>query len=556
MVIHKKKRVICTTIMLVLTTFIGMAANVNATGLPPVAEAGGPYFGYECDPAMDFDGSLSYDPEGIPLMFSWNIDGTWSEYTYGPEYDYTYFDDFSGVISLNVTDGDLEDIDTADVVILNKPPYLDSMYGPTAPVSIDEEVTIYVSFFDGAPDPRIGPASTDTFIATFDWGDDTPDNQIDLGVYEFSVNDSHIYTTEGFYNVTITIVDDDGGVLTASWYILVNYEDIPQLFAGPDHTLDEGSLLTSYGLFCMPEEGGDFSVSVDYGDESEPIPLSLEYISLEHRYLENGSYNLVVTVDKDGVLYISDEALITVLNVPPMINWMLGPPDVPIKIGDSIDLLAMFSDVGILDNQTALIDWGDEQTTMLEFGYNELGRYDVSESHIYASAGVYKITLTVTDDDGGSDSASLSYYVVVYDPNDGFVTGGGWIIAPPGSYPADPDLTGKATFGFVSKYKKGKTYPEGNTEFQFHAAGMNFHSHTYDWLIVAGSRAMYKGSGTINGEGNYTFLLTCLDGKKSGDADTFRIKIWYEDDNGDDVIVFDNGNDTPLEAGQITIHKA
>ena len=67
---------------------------------------------------------------------------------------------------------------------------------------------------------------------------------------------------------------------------------------------------------------------------------------------------------------------------------------------------------------------------------------------------------------------------------------------------------------------------------------------------------MYKGSGTINGEGNYTFMLTCLDGKNSGDVDTFRIKIWYEDDNGDDVIVFDNGNDTPLEAGQITIHKA
>jgi PKD repeat protein len=555
MLIQHKKRVICTGIMLVLTAFVAMATNVNATGQPPVAEAGGPYFGYECDPAINFDGSLSYDPEGVPLRYSWNINGTWSEYSYGPEYDYTYFDDFSGTIHLNVSDGDLENVDTADVVILNKPPYLDSIYGPTTPVTIDEEITIEVYFFDGAPDPRIGPSSTDTYIATFDWGDGSPDDPINLGVSEFFVSDSHIYTTEGFYNITITIVDDDGGVLTANWYVWVSGEDVPALFAGPDRIIEEGAFLTSYGFFSMPDEAGDFTVSVDYGDGSDPEPSSLDYINLIHQYLENGSYSLVVTVDKDGVLYTSDDALITVLNVPPMINWMLGPPDVPIQIGSSIDLLSMFSDVGILDDQIALINWGDEQTTMLEFDHNELGRYDVSESHTYANAGVYKITLTVTDDDGGSDSASLSYYVVVYEPNVGFVTGGGWIIAPPGSYPADPSLTGKATFGFVSKYKKGQSSPEGNTEFQFHVASLNFHSQSYEWLVVAGPLAMYKGTGTINGEGNYGFLLTARDGQiqGGGGVDTFRIKIW--DKNNDDLTVFDNNGDTTLGGGQITIHK-
>jgi hypothetical protein len=158
---------------------------------------------------------------------------------------------------------------------------------------------------------------------------------------------------------------------------------------------------------------------------------------------------------------------------------------------------------------------------------------------------------------------SLEYYVVVYDPDSGFVTGGGWITSPEGAYPADPTLTGKATFGFVSKYKKGQSIPTGNTEFQLHMAGLNFHSHTYEWLVIAGPKAMYKGTGTINGEGNYGFMLTGIDGQINGGGgvDKFRIKIWDKDQS--DLIVYDNnmglpdgGNPTTvLGGGQITIHK-
>ena len=57
--------------------------------------------------------------------------------------------------------------------------------------------------------------------------------------------------------------------------------------------------------------------------------------------------------------------------------------------------------------------------------------------------------------------------MVAYDPSAGFVTGGGTIASPPGAYSADPALTGKAAFGFVSKYKKGATVPSGENEFHF-----------------------------------------------------------------------------------------
>lgn len=90
----------------------------------------------------------------------------------------------------------------------------------------------------------------------------------------------------------------------------------------------------------------------------------------------------------------------------------------------------------------------------------------------------------MTDDDLGLDESAFQF-VVVYEPQGRFVTGGGWIDSPPEACTANPSLAGKATFGFVSKYKKGATTPSGQTEFQFKAADLNFHSTSYQWLMVS-----------------------------------------------------------------------
>ncbi|MGD2178946.1 MAG: hypothetical protein PVG71_14125, partial [Anaerolineae bacterium] len=177
--------------------------------------------------------------------------------------------------------------------------------------------------------------------------------------------------------------------------------------------------------------------------------------------------------------------------------------------------------------------------------------------------------------DGGYGSSEYRY-VVAYDPDGGFVTGGGWIDSPPGAYTADESLTGKASFGFVSKYKRGAQVPTGVTQFQFQVADLNFHSESYDWLVIAGARAQYKGVGTINGEGQYKFKLTGVDADindhDSIAVDRFRIKIWWEvepEGDGEAVehVVYDNGLDaddypddpttgtTEIGGGSIVIHK-
>lgn len=121
----------------------------------------------------------------------------------------------------------------------------------------------------------------------------------------------------------------------------------------------------------------------------------------------------------------------------------------------------------------------------------------------------------------------------------------------PGSEPV-----GRASFGFVSRYKKGAEVPTGNTQFTFKAGDLNFHSTSYDWLVVnqGGSNAQFKGTGTINGQvspagDDYRFMVWAGD----GDPDTFRIKIYYES-GGAEHVVYDNGTDQPIEGGQIVVH--
>tara|TARA_R100001369_G_scaffold21881_4_gene39791 strand:- start:40031 stop:43435 length:3405 start_codon:yes stop_codon:yes gene_type:complete len=172
------------------------------------------------------------------------------------------------------------------------------------------------------------------------------------------------------------------------------------------------------------------------------------------------------------------------------------------------------------------------------------------------TVGVLKVTATA-----GIGCSISTAYIPVYDASGSFVTGGGWIMSPAGAYKADITLTGKANFGFVSKYKKGSSQVEGNTEFQFKAGNLNFKSmlHESGSLVISGNKATYRGDGTINGVPGFKFTLVALDGDfNSGTApDQFRIKIW-----GASGIIYDNGLgaddnsdvSTALGGGSIVIH--
>jgi len=190
--------------------------------------------------------------------------------------------------------------------------------------------------------------------------------------------------------------------------------------------------------------------------------------------LDGSSTTIIqVQVIDDGGLTTTAQTTVDVLNAAPTVGEVTAPID-PVRVNNALNTSVDFTDPGLLDTHTAVWDWGDASTSagaIIETN----GSGSVTGNHAYASAGVYTIKVTVTDDDNDSGESTFQF-VVIYDPDGGFVTGGGWINSPAGAYIADPSLTGKATFGFVSKYQKGANVPTGNTEFLFKVADLNFKS--------------------------------------------------------------------------------
>jgi alpha-tubulin suppressor-like RCC1 family protein/PKD repeat protein len=395
------------------------------------------------------------------------------------------------------------------------------------------------------PDP-------DTWTATVDYGDGSGIQPLTLTGKTFNL--TNVYADNGIYTVTVVVTDNNGGIGTDTLTVMAN-NIAPTVNTEPDQTINEGDTASFSGSLSDP--GADtHTIEWDFGDGTG----ATDTLTPTHVYADNGVYIVTLTVTDDDGGIGSDTVTATVNNVAPSVGLISAPID-PVVVGTEITVSAAFTDPGILDKQTATWDSGDGVTTEGTVT-EENGSGSVEDTHIYTTPGVYTLTLTVTDKDGG-EGLSVYRYVVVYDPEGGFVTGAGWINSPLGAYTVDPSLTGKANFGFVSKYKKGAIIPTGETKFQFKVADLNFYSDTYQWLVVAGAKAKYKGDGIINGEGNYGFMLTAIDGEipGGGGEDKFRIKIWDKDNN--DEIVYDNqlgdtedaDPTTVLGGGSIVIHK-
>ena len=240
----------------------------------------------------------------------------------------------------------------------------------------------------------------------------------------------------------------------------------------------------------------------------------------------------------------------------------------PIAVGTALSVSASFTDTNTTDSHTASLTWGDGSAPQSGTVAESNGSGTAKGSHTFAAAGIYPVSVKVTDNGGLAGNASRN--VVVYDPTAGFVTGSGSIRSPQGAFKADPSIVGTAMFSFVSKYQKGAKVPVGTTAFQFQSANLDFYSDSYDWMVVTGqARAQFKGTGTLNDADDYKFMLTAIDGQATGGGgkDRFRIKIWHYDATlQQDVVDYDNQLDastegtlaegTAIASGNIVIHTS
>jgi len=270
-----------------------------------------------------------------------------------------------------------------------------------------------------------------------------------------------------------------------------------------------------------------------------------------------GTYSVTLTAtDKDGASATVTRT-ITVTNVAPIITSVTGPASAQLS-GTAIGITANFTDAGTADTHTVTFTWGDGTTS--DGTANEAnGSGSGAGTHTYTTDGVYEVGVIVTDD-GGVTASSVFQFVVIFDPTEGYVQGiGSFKSAARGSCQAYPSLTDTPHFGFYVRYANGALVPSGTNSFRFAQAGIKFQATAFEWLAISGANAQFRGSGTINGVGNYAFQAAITDGQQTGIGE-YRIQLV---DNSTGSIVYDNmmgcpvdmspANHQPISSGRVVV---
>jgi len=201
--------------------------------------------------------------------------------------------------------------------------------------------------------------------------------------------------------------------------------------------------------------------------------------------------------------------------------------------------------------------------TVVEPSGSRLGT--VTGTYTFNSPGIYRVRLNVTDNTGVTSyvntAGELEAIVVIYDPSAGYTIGGGWIDSLAGAFAQDPALIGKVGFGFNSKYTNA-TNPKGETWMRFNMGSFEFDALNYDYLVISGAKAQFRGFGKVNGSAGYDFILTVIDGQLTGGGgvDKFRLKIWEKTSGRtiyDNQIGASDADDptTPVGAGSSVVIK-
>ena len=234
--------------------------------------------------------------------------------------------------------------------------------------------------------------------------------------------------------------------------------------------------LTLDGTASSDPDGTIVSYDWDFGDGntgSGETPT--------HTYNADGNFSVTLTVTDDAGDTGTDSSTATIgLGNQPPVADANGPYSG--TVGDAIT----FDGTGSNDQDGSIASYS------WDFGDGSTGS-GPSPTHAYAAAGMFNVTLTVTDDNGATDSAASTAEIVAQPVNQ-----------PPVSDPNGP-YSGTAGVA-ITLDGTGSSDPDGTIV-------------AYDWDFGDGS----TGSGetpthTYNADGNFTVTLTVTD--VAGDSDS------------------------------------
>tara|TARA_B100001027_G_scaffold135990_1_gene94320 strand:- start:174 stop:1718 length:1545 start_codon:yes stop_codon:yes gene_type:complete len=274
--------------------------SFTVTNLPPVSKITSNVDSLFVDEKIQLSGDDSYDPEGGALDFLWNFGDNKTSSLKSPEYSWNSPGKYT--VSLTVEDGEgQETTSTKEIEVKSLGPVASFVFSPGEKVRANENVTL-----DGSDSSALG-APIKEYRWSFGNGDELTTNESSA---EYSWN------LGGYYNVTLTVIDDDGetGEITKMLQVV------------PEDYIDEG-------------QGNEF---VDGNEDtlSYNLPVQIFVSSLQIEFTDigcvglGGALNYVITLQDSGGSQVAEESGNVACGESGSWNEIISNDDDTMNLGD------------------------------------------------------------------------------------------------------------------------------------------------------------------------------------------------------------------------------
>jgi hypothetical protein len=235
-----------------------------------------------------------------------------------------------------------------------------------------------------------GSSDPDGQIISYQWDLDNDEQYDDAAGGTVSTS----FVDNGEFPIGVKLIDNDGASSVASTVVTVKNVAPQNVDAGNDQTASEGATITFNGSFVDPGSADTHVILWDFGDGN----TANSTLQPNHIYADNEVYTVTLTVkDNDGGIG-TDTLTVTVNNLPPVVE---AGEDQTVNEGDVLPFNGSFTEPGSHD--THIIQWN--------FGNGETASGILTPTCVYTVNGIYTVTLTVADDDGGVGTDTLTVTV-------------------------------------------------------------------------------------------------------------------------------------------------